>query len=1154
MDKIHALRALTLGAVLVGGVGVYLYVSDRFVAEPSGPCDPIPTTTAALLNYSATLRGGERSIQKLTLAAHTSALVFLVEQGGMDDVLEVFDAGGKIQGRADSPIRRTGIQRVLLSNDSANTTEYRLEALAKEGKTLTGQLQMSAIALPGKLRRDACLKVQLQLAQADAAYAAGMVANTTIKPAAGETKPTDAPAQFKLAADTYIKVAEQLIKHPSLLLAQARHAASAVLYQDLNDWTPAREWADRAVSTYEQQQDVYGGARARAMSAAVQIEIALNLHAPDTTSHASRPSSLALAKAREQLEVLIALHRQRGETYDEASALNYLGLAYWYDDLIEQAIASYQQVLTLYESLHESSLQAQSLNNLALAEYDLGRIADANQHYKKALQLVSAEDSPSLFAVIKANKAVTDMELGELDVAAKELLDSIKIRERLQDTWLQAFALMALGDVYHQAGDHDRALQYYRQSLAIAPTDTAGRLRAMALRKIASSLRIDGSPLEALAKAREALMLEANPYLRSAIRLSIATDYDALKQYESAEHELSTVQKETKNPKIQTMLALRRGQHYILTHRPDQALQDLRQAANSFSAREDTEYELYASHALAQAQNALGNRDAALQALDGALELAEQLRQQSSNPVLRATTLQLARPVFDSKVQLLANQYFSGNQSASDSSLNTLLFNALLTAEQSRARALEDYQRIDTARIDKTVLQQRQALLHQLTAQRKQLMQRLEAGSDSPLIDTLKRDSADTRAKLDQLDAQIAAQSDQRQQTRLSATQFREGLKKLPANGVVIEYWMGGERALAWVLTRSRSRMFDLGPTQSITAATLRYHNALQDTNVRLEQRLSLSKQLYDLLIRPLQSELNSKQQLAIAPDGALHYLPFATLLKRDSNDSRFLIQDHDISLIPALSLWLDPASTKRSADSRMLLVADPVYQSSDERLAVRQPAKRSAISMSPFFAFRSGEDVDNLQRLPGTAREASAIAALMDSKQMNLLKGLAANREQFLGSSLEKYRYIHIASHAFVDADIPQLSSLVLSTRDARGQTIEGQVMAADLVATSLTADVVVLSACETALGQNISGEGLMGLSYIMLARGAHAVVASLWPVPDEASSQLMTRFYEHLLKQQEPVASALSAAMRESLATGTTDPAIWGAFSLSIANSNSI
>jgi CHAT domain-containing protein len=198
----------------------------------------------------------------------------------------------------------------------------------------------------------------------------------------------------------------------------------------------------------------------------------------------------------------------------------------------------------------------------------------------------------------------------------------------------------------------------------------------------------------------------------------------------------------------------------------------------------------------------------------------------------------------------------------------------------------------------------------------------------------------------------------------------------------------------------------------------------------------------------------------------------------------------------------------------------------------------------------RGAGGASNLERLPATALEAKAIASLLPSQQVERLEGFAANRARFLASKLDQYRYIHIASHGLVDAEIPQLSALILSTRDAQGNAMEGRVMAADFLTSPLSAQVVVLSACDTALGKNITGEGLMGLRYVMLARGAQAVVASLWQVPDQFSSRFMTSFYTNLLKRQDPVATALSSAMRAMLAEQVTDPAVWGAFGVSVGN----
>ena len=115
----------------------------------------------------------------------------------------------------------------------------------------------------------------------------------------------------------------------------------------------------------------------------------------------------------------------------------------------------------------------------------------------------------------------------------------------------------------------------------------------------------------------------------------------------------------------------------------------------------------------------------------------------------------------------------------------------------------------------------------------------------------------------------------------------------------------------------------------------------------------------------------------------------------------------------------------------------------------------------------------------------------------------------------------------------------------DKSGKPIEGRVFAADLLNVRLNADLLVLSGCETALGKDIAGEGLMGLQYVMLARGARTVISSLWSVPDRESAQLMSRFYAANLSRELPARTALSDAMR-SMVADKSDPSTWSAFSL--------
>jgi CHAT domain-containing protein len=191
-----------------------------------------------------------------------------------------------------------------------------------------------------------------------------------------------------------------------------------------------------------------------------------------------------------------------------------------------------------------------------------------------------------------------------------------------------------------------------------------------------------------------------------------------------------------------------------------------------------------------------------------------------------------------------------------------------------------------------------------------------------------------------------------------------------------------------------------------------------------------------------------------------------------------------------------------------------------------------------------------HLPRLPGAAREAAAIASLLPPGEVDRLDGFSASREQFLGAALNRYRLIHVASHAMTDPEVPQASALILSTVDKKGKDIDGRVLAADFIDLRLRADTVVLSGCDTALGKSVAGEGLIGLRYVVLARGARSVVSSLWPAVDQVTAELMVNFYSALLHRHSSVIAAWSDASRATLAGTYADPGTWGAFMLTLSH----
>ena len=142
------------------------------------------------------------------------------------------------------------------------------------------------------------------------------------------------------------------------------------------------------------------------------------------------------------------------------------------------------------------------------------------------------------------------------------------------------------------------------------------------------------------------------------------------------------------------------------------------------------------------------------------------------------------------------------------------------------------------------------------------------------------------------------------------------------------------------------------------------------------------------------------------------------------------------------------------------------------------------------------------------------------------IVKGFSANRETAMSSHIGEYQILHFATHGFLDSEHPELSGIVLTMVDPKGVQQNGLMPLHDIYSLNLSAELTVLSACQTALGKDISGEGLVGLTHSFMSAGSKSVVASLWKVDDRATANLMTGFYESLLQQGMSTGAALRAA----------------------------
>jgi CHAT domain-containing protein len=191
------------------------------------------------------------------------------------------------------------------------------------------------------------------------------------------------------------------------------------------------------------------------------------------------------------------------------------------------------------------------------------------------------------------------------------------------------------------------------------------------------------------------------------------------------------------------------------------------------------------------------------------------------------------------------------------------------------------------------------------------------------------------------------------------------------------------------------------------------------------------------------------------------------------------------------------------------------------------------------------GQTLATLPRLLASRGEAASIAKAASGADATITTGFRATRAAAEEALLEPHRVVHFATHGILNDEHPALSGVVLSLVDEEGRPQDGFLRTQDIYGLRVSAEIVVLSACETALGKMLRGEGITGLVHAFLHAGAHTVVASKWRVEDVATQELMAGFYRRMLAEGAPPAAALRAAQIELLRRQRTRaPFFWGAF----------
>src|SRR5262249_29123589 len=233
-------------------------------------------------------------------------------------------------------------------------------------------------------------------------------------------------------------------------------------------------------------------------------------------------------------------------------------------------------------------------------------------------------------------------------------------------------------------------------------------------------------------------------------------------------------------------------------------------------------------------------------------------------------------------------------------------------------------------------------------------------------------------------------------------------------------------------------------------------------------------------------------------------------------------------------------APARGTPDRTLAVFADPVFEVKDSRV------RRTPIAQTLRGSDALGPRID-FPRLPSTRQEAEAILAMVPENSRMGALGFKATKATAMNPDLKRYRIVHFATHTVLDDEHPDLSSLVLSLVDEKGNPQSGFLRLRDMYNLSLSAELVVLSACDTALGKEVKGEGLMSMVRGFMYSGTPRVLASLLKVDDEATAELMKEFYKHLLQEaMTPAASLRQAQITQMQKKSRQSPYYWAGFQL--------
>jgi CHAT domain-containing protein len=812
-------------------------------------------------------------------------------------------------------------------------------------------------------------------------------------------------------------------------------------------------------------------------------------------------------EARPRFARVRELAKAAGDRYWEAAGADFEGGIAGSLGSFEDSLRLRNEARALYREIGDRKSEA----NLVLR---IGNLYSGIGEFERTLDYFSQARALFAEAGVRAGEpfmllsigSLYHRKLGDQARALQHFRQAAEAARAAGDRSLETSAHDWMGNVYRTLQDYPHALMEYEESLDRARASASRFQEAMALSRLGSVYARLGDGEQSIALHTRALELArqsdgANRGGTDVVLLvlrSFAEAYERLGRYEDA---------------------LAQGEAALARVGQDA---DLADKARYYLAR--------VKHDRGDLQGALGEMTAVLDSL-------ELRRTQVLRDTARASLQALTHDYYTLTIGLLMRLHAlapgDGHAAA-----------ALQVAERMRARTLLDLlgeagvnlrQGLDPA------LQEREA------AARRALDQAARAGQGAAEIRRLTEDYEAVRADIRRQDPRYATLTEARPLTLAQMQAL------LDPETVLLEYALGEGRSYLWVVSSDALDVHELPARDLVEAAAL-------DLRERIAVRppaggrgtAAASQRLADLVLSPAAGRLASARRLLVVADGALQAIPFGALPLPGATPVQPIVASREVVSLPSASVLAairTEVTARPRAPRQVAVLADPVFETSDPRVPAR---RRTGTPAPPSRVLeRALEDSDlrgRIPRLPFTRREAAAAAGAVRGPGILSALDFAASREAALAGGLSEYRIVHFASHGLLNVAHPELSGIVLSLVDQRGRAQDGFLRLHDVYGLKLPADLVVLSGCQTGLGREVRGEGLLSLTRGFMYAGAARVVSSLWKVDDRATAELMERFYRALRGPGQPTPAA---ALREAQASMAREarwrsPYYWAGFVL--------